>query len=108
MAMGTRGPTGTQAPGAATRPIIEVRDLVKVYSSGNVRVDALRGVSLEVPRGEMVGVMGPSGPLVREQQRCLPGWADSRALRIRGVRSDSGRARRGRRLSYPLADGLPG
>src|SRR3989304_2549687 len=49
--METRGSTGN-APGPATRPIIEVRDLVKVYSSGNVRVEALRGVSLEGPRGQ--------------------------------------------------------
>jgi len=54
--------TGTSVETAGNlEPIIQVRDLVKTYSSGNVRVDALRGVSLEVPKGEMLAIMGPSG-----------------------------------------------
>lgn len=41
--------------------IISAIDLVKTYSTGGVTVPALRGVDLEVARGEMVAVMGPSG-----------------------------------------------
>lgn len=43
------------------RILIEVIDLKKVYEIGNVKVHALRGVSMRVTRGEMVAVMGPSG-----------------------------------------------
>jgi putative ABC transport system ATP-binding protein len=41
--------------------VIRVRDLVKVYGSGESQVAALRGVSLEIGEGEMVAVMGASG-----------------------------------------------
>ncbi len=41
--------------------VIQVQDLVKVYSLGEVEVTALRGVSLLVNRGEFAAIMGASG-----------------------------------------------
>ena len=41
--------------------VIQVQDLVKVYSLGEMEVTALRGVSLLVDRSEFVAVMGASG-----------------------------------------------
>jgi putative ABC transport system ATP-binding protein len=46
---------------AAERPLIEVRDLVKIYRAGDVELRALAGVSFSIRRGEFVAVMGPSG-----------------------------------------------
>lgn len=41
--------------------VIEARDLVKTYKMGEFDVQALRGVSFTIERGEIVSIMGPSG-----------------------------------------------
>src|SRR3989441_7978812 len=48
----------------------------KVYNSGAVRVHALRGVDLEIRKGEMVAVMGPSGCGKTTLLNCLSGLDD--------------------------------
>jgi len=42
-------------------PVIQLNDIQKVYDTGAVRVHALKGVSLEIGRGEFVAIMGTSG-----------------------------------------------
>ena len=41
--------------------VIEAADLKKIYLMGEVEVHALRGLSVQIERGEMVSIMGPSG-----------------------------------------------
>jgi putative ABC transport system ATP-binding protein len=41
--------------------IIRVQELRKIYRAGDVDVHALRGVNLEVARGEFLAIIGPSG-----------------------------------------------
>src|SRR5581483_4095983 len=41
--------------------VIEIRDLVKNYQLGSIPVHVLKGVSLEIERGDFVAIMGPSG-----------------------------------------------
>jgi putative ABC transport system ATP-binding protein len=51
------GETAPSTPPA----IIEMRGLTKVYSTGAIQVEALRGVDLTVRPGEFVAIVGPSG-----------------------------------------------
>jgi putative ABC transport system ATP-binding protein len=53
------GEADVQSPGQ--RALIYVRSLTKVYDLGAIKVDALRGVDLDVTAGEFVAITGPSG-----------------------------------------------
>jgi putative ABC transport system ATP-binding protein len=50
----------TEAP-VQTRTVVAAHDLTRRYGAGETAVDALRGVSLEIPRGHLTAVMGSSG-----------------------------------------------
>lgn len=45
----------------STQPLIEMRDVVKVYATAAGEFNALKGINMQVDRGEFVGVIGKSG-----------------------------------------------
>ncbi|HWJ44688.1 MAG TPA: ATP-binding cassette domain-containing protein, partial [Gaiellaceae bacterium] len=50
-----------QTDARGTDAVVSGRDVTRRYGEGDTAVDALRGVSLDVPRGQLTAVMGPSG-----------------------------------------------
>jgi putative ABC transport system ATP-binding protein len=54
-------------------PAVLANDLVRRYGDGDAAVDALRGVSLEVPAAQFIAVMGPSGSGKSTLMHCLAG-----------------------------------
>ena len=53
-------PAASHAP-AGKPAVVAAAGVARRYGSGDTAVDALRGVSLEIPHGELTAVMGPSG-----------------------------------------------
>lgn len=61
---------------AAGEGVIVAKGVKKVYDSGKVKVEALKGVDFSVREGEMVAVMGPSGCGKTTLLNCISGLDD--------------------------------
>ncbi len=72
---------------ALAPPAVRAVNVTKSYGKGDTTVTALAGVSLEVPRGQMLAVMGPSGSGKSTLMHCLAGLdtVDSGSIEIGGV-----------------------
>jgi putative ABC transport system ATP-binding protein len=57
----TTAATEPNQAGTNSKPVIRLENVFKTYDLGEIQVQALRGISLEVYEGEFVAVMGPSG-----------------------------------------------
>jgi putative ABC transport system ATP-binding protein len=66
---------------------VEAVNVEKTYETDNLSVQALKGVSISVPRGDMVAIMGPSGCGKTTLLNCLSGLdnIDAGVVRIGGV-----------------------
>lgn len=53
--------------------IIQAQQIKKIYRNGQLRVEALNGIDMEVEQGEMVAIMGPSGCGKTTLLNCLSG-----------------------------------
>ena len=49
------------AAAAAALPLIRMQGVTKTYDAGELAVQALRGIDLEIEKGQMVAIIGPSG-----------------------------------------------
>jgi putative ABC transport system ATP-binding protein len=68
----------TTEPGLKTTDqiLIKAEKLIKTYDTGEIQVEALRNLDLEILRGEMIAIMGPSGCGKTTLLNCLSGIDD--------------------------------
>jgi putative ABC transport system ATP-binding protein len=59
--MSVTNPLEPVAAGPVTNAVIRVENLHKYYHLGETRVHALRGISVEIGKGEFAAIMGASG-----------------------------------------------
>jgi putative ABC transport system ATP-binding protein len=85
---------------AVAQTVIKTADLRKSYDTGEVRVEALRGVDLNISAGEMVAVMGPSGCGKTTLLNCLSGIDRPTAGRIYIQGHDLYKMRDGARTNF--------
>jgi ABC-2 type transport system ATP-binding protein len=59
--------------GMSQTPMLEIKDLVKVYGSGAKAKTAVNHVSLSIPRGSFFGLLGPNGAGKSTTIQCITG-----------------------------------
>lgn len=84
--MQSLSPAPLLPPEKESAAIIEARDVRKEYATGILHVQALKGVNLQITRGEVVAIMGPSGCGKTTLLNCLSGLdtVTSGTMRIAG------------------------
>ena len=70
MAAGIQPPSGWQS---AAVPAARAREVTRIYGRGPAAVTALDAVSLDIPAGSFIAVMGPSGSGKSTLMHCMAG-----------------------------------
>ncbi|PIW30934.1 MAG: macrolide ABC transporter ATP-binding protein [Rhodobacterales bacterium CG15_BIG_FIL_POST_REV_8_21_14_020_59_13] len=90
-----------------TASLIHCRDLTRVYKMGENEVHALRGVSVDIRRGEYVAIMGPSGSgkstfmnMIGALDRPTSGTLEIDGERLEAMKPDELAAFRGKRVGF--------
>ncbi len=61
-AVGANGKKPTVSTnGTGKPPVIDIRDITKTYKMGQLTLEVLKGITLQIHRGEFLSIMGPSG-----------------------------------------------